>query len=290
MMQINLIPRKPFIEKYFTVLIIGIAGLFLIVLLGVVAAKLALSGSIDREEQKIQELQQKTASEIQRRTPDDWHTQYKLLSDAAKGLTIIQPDWNTVLDTLANQMPNFSRVDAMEVDAKGTMKLSMTFLRKKDISDFIILMNDTAMVQDLRILTIKKWDNTLGGDPEESNPEETEFAATETGNELPGTEDWSLTVPGSEPGATYEDPLLQQWNDILDGKVPAEVLPDPAPTPAPTTPTEPSPSPTPSEDAPADPVIEYPVELSMLEGFTYPYYEVTLEMDVVPFSGEVSGP
>jgi len=161
MRDINLLPRKTFIERSFRPLLAAIIFLTL----GTGAAILYVYGTYDSDLQSLKaeisrmESLREELTEMRRPDPAFGHYQdYRILVES---LEASRRDWLPLLSDVTGLMPAASRVLSMSASQDGTLSMSMEFSRWEDIADYLIRLRASNLVDSVEIQNVSQVETEI---------------------------------------------------------------------------------------------------------------------------------
>ncbi len=137
MMNINLLPKIPFIRKLFMPLLIGIIAFCVIIYAVMLATTINFSSRINQAERDLIQLNKQNVDLQKTLVADPLVKQYEELSNGIEAIQLTRYDWRDMIESVANLIPHQSRILSMGVNEEFEF---MVILQSQDMekqADFL---------------------------------------------------------------------------------------------------------------------------------------------------------
>ncbi|MEF3303759.1 PilN domain-containing protein [Paenibacillus sp. GYB003] len=162
MKDMNLIPKKPFLEKAFIPLLSAAIGTSLLAAALVSIFVVRYDGDLERRTAEIErmrlDLQRATAArQVDRRTQD-----YNAMTAGVAKLKDSRRDWSPVFELVSRYVPQTARIVAMEAKEQNRIALGMEFADLTQIAEYTVHLQKSGLIAAVRVSGIERQEKHAG--------------------------------------------------------------------------------------------------------------------------------
>ncbi|MDF2960942.1 MAG: hypothetical protein K0S39_2677 [Paenibacillus sp.] len=231
MRNINLLPRKPYVEKAFIPLLVLTVSIFLLMTVLLVFSVYSSDTTTNKKTAQIAEMQQRIQRLNAVRQVDQTTLDYTKFNEELRKVKETRRYWVPVFELLSNNVPPTARIVNMGVEEQEKMSLNMEFADLTQIANFMTLLQKASLFDNVTVISIEKVQkklitendkqpeksltdpsNGLGNDTFNPNNKRTES----TERELTKEEYLQMVEKQSIVPTTQSDELLNEINWIIN--------------------------------------------------------------------------
>lgn len=151
MKALNLLPKIPFSQKYFRILMGTIAALTVLGLSGLTALYVHMAESADRNAALADQLQIRRTVLMKERTMDARTALYRTFRADVVRLQEVNKDWLPVFQTVTSQLPAAARINRMAAGPEGRINLQLDMRNMEDAAGYIVLLQESSRFEKVAV-------------------------------------------------------------------------------------------------------------------------------------------
>lgn len=210
MRNINLLPRKPFAEQYFIVLL-GAVVLFFILIGGwMTYSYLEAKSNLTNVHEKIESTQLQTQAARSRLTPSEMLQQYNVFIRDIGKLQAASRDWMPVFESVSLPLPSQARVKDLTMATDGALTANYQFAVLQDVASYIGILETDPSIRSVRIDRLKLEPYSYTSEVDEQTDIPPVFGFPEAGEPEPNPEP-IVTAPQQTEAERYLEALKARF-------------------------------------------------------------------------------
>lgn len=260
MKNINLLPKEPWVQLYYTPLLIGILSVSLSAAIGFTYLGIQIQSKIERNQSDLNDVKSRIIALNKEREIDPLTKEFTAFNDQLKAVKNARRDWPDVMKALTAAMPNASRMNSVQTAKDAALALQMDFSSLEEVTAYIVNVQALSFVEKVAVKQLSSadlslpevpTDNTGAGNAGSITTGGTQGTST-GGTSQPtsmSTEEYIASMqPSAKPGNQSEgDKLLEQLNQMVTNRLSQQVhgipLPSETPVRSQSAPAKPTPAP-----------------------------------------------
>lgn len=156
MKPINLLPRKPFVERAFVPLLAASVAFSVLIALLIGFFVVRYDANIDDKSGQTAEIQEKIKQLQALRTVDSVTVDYNALNEEVNKLKASRRYWIPVFEALSGNLPKTSRITSLGFDEHEKLTIAMETDTLDHIADYTTLLQQVPLVAKLSVAKIEK--------------------------------------------------------------------------------------------------------------------------------------
>lgn len=204
MKDINLLPRKPFLESAFRPLL----ALIVLMMLAISGIVIYFHKNYDSDlhtlKDEISRMESEYSELSEARRPDPMLSDYQAYRDTVAALDASRRDWLKLLTEVTGLMPARSRALSISANEQGTMHLSMEFSRWEDIAIYMSRLRGSEQLESVELTSVMQTPRTLAA----ARPEPAETYLPEPSPEI--------YTPPAYSGADQQAPNSETLDELVE--------------------------------------------------------------------------
>ncbi|CAG7645578.1 hypothetical protein PAESOLCIP111_04983 [Paenibacillus solanacearum] len=238
MRDINLIPRKPVLEKAFIPLLAGTIGASVLAAVLISTFIVRYHGNADTQLAQIRQMKTRMEQLTASRQIDPRTVYFNTMNADLTKLKANRTNWVPVFEFLSQHVPPAARVVAMGVKERDKMTMHMEFADWKRAAEYVSVLQQSGFFQSVQVSGIEKQEkesfsaaasnplpanaNSVAGQGQ-NNPGMSVPAApsaTATAPKVLTQEEYIRSIQdGQKPSATSSDELLNELDWLMNRQV-----------------------------------------------------------------------
>jgi hypothetical protein len=166
--NINLLPRRPYLEKAFIPLMALSIIVSLLIAVLLIFTVYRSDVNVNKKTDQIAEMKQRVQQLNQLRQIDQTTTEYKTFNDELRKVKETRRYWMPVFDLLSTSVQPTARVVTMGAKEQGKMSLDMEFSDLNQIANYVALLQKSSIFNEVSVISIQKVEKKLTTDKKDN--------------------------------------------------------------------------------------------------------------------------
>jgi hypothetical protein len=158
MKSINLMPKVPWLKRWFSTLLLAGTGLFLIIGLSLGLVSMRLGGASQTLESEIASVQSKVTFLKKQREIDPITQSYNELNKEVLTIRDNRKDWPSVMEMVTQGMPSSSKLSRAAVTEGRVLELESSFDELGQVADYIVYLKGTGLFEPISVKSVELVD------------------------------------------------------------------------------------------------------------------------------------
>jgi hypothetical protein len=154
MKTINLLPRKPFVERAFKLLFAAVVMLSAAICAAILTLDTDYSSDTRAIEAEIRRMEARIAELAGERKPDPLFSDFAAYRNLVNNLERARRDWEPVLAAITGALPSDARVTSMATGEDGKLTMAADFREWNEIAEYAVRLQATEPVEEVAVRSI----------------------------------------------------------------------------------------------------------------------------------------
>lgn len=158
MRNINLLPRKPLVDKIFVPVLAGSVLFFTLAATSFTLYSFQVERNIDDLMVQSQGMKNQIHALLQARQPDPITNDYNAFLQEVNHIKSKRIYWNPLLTFITNQLPELSRLVSISVETSEKITVNLEFVNLDDTAQYVAMLQQSALLEQVTVKHVKQFE------------------------------------------------------------------------------------------------------------------------------------